>query len=937
MGRLLGQGGGTAVNAEPADDPGYKRKLIEVALPLEDINREAAREKSIRHGHPSTLHLWWARRPLAAARAVLFAQLVDDPSAHSDRFPTPESQQAERERLFAIIRDLVKWENSSNETVLAAARKEIWDSCDGSPPPILDPFAGGGSIPLEAQRLGLEAHASDLNPVAVLINKALIEIPSKWAGKPPVHPDAKAQLRWRGAEGLAEDVRCYGKWIRDEAECRIGHLYPKAKLDDGTLAPVIAWIWARTVTCPNPACGGTMPLVRSFWLGKKKGKERYVHPVSDGKQVRFEIRGPRGTPRDGTVSRTGAECLLCGAAVPLTHVRAEGKAGRMGAQLMAIAAEGKRTRYYLPPSDEHERAASVPRSPDVPDAELPDQALGFRVQGYGMTTWADLFTNRQLTALTTFSDLVSEVRVSVNARSASPAYADAVATYLGFALSRIAGSLTSLATWNASPSKESVTGAFRIQALAMTWDFGESNPFLIGQPTEFFTSTEWVSRTLDFLPEGTGIAIQADASVLDYRIGLVVTDPPYYDNIGYADLADFFYVWLRRSLGEIYPDLMGTVLTPKADELVADPFRHEDAPTFFENAFRKVFRRIWESAKAGYPITVIYAFKQAEAETSGDSSTGWETLLEGMIQSGWQVTGTWPIRTERTGRSRDIEANALASSIVLACRPRGEGAETTDRRGFLAMMREELPGRLKELQQGNIAPVDLAQAAIGPGMAVFSRHRQVTEPDGSAMRVRTALQLINQVLDEVLAEQEGDFDTDSRWCVRWFEQYEWTQGDSGTAETLANARNTSLPGLEQAGVIRARAGKTRLLRAEELPDGYDPVTDERPTMWEAVLHLSRLLEQRGPESAGLLMRRLEPVLDLNGVKELAYLLYSVCDRRRRQESALIFNNLVTSWPEITDSAQKAPGMADHQQAMDFADEELAGPVREPSEEAQSWR
>ena len=330
--------------------PGYKRKLIEVALPLEDINREAAREKSIRHGHPSTLHLWWARRPLAAARAVLFAPLVDDPSAHPDRFPTPEAEQAERERLFAIIRELVKWENTTNETVLAAARKEIWDSCDGNPPPILDPFAGGGSIPFEAQRLGLEAHASDLNPVAVLINKALIEIPPKWAGKPPVHPDAKQQLRWRGAEGLAEDIRCYGKWMHDEAERRVGHLYPKAKLDDGTMATVIAWIWARTVTCPNPACRGTMPLVRSFWLGKKKGKERYVDPVPSGKRVGFEIHGPRGTPREGTVSRTGAECLLCGAAVPLVYIRGEAKAGRMGAQLMAIAAEGPRTRYYLPPN-----------------------------------------------------------------------------------------------------------------------------------------------------------------------------------------------------------------------------------------------------------------------------------------------------------------------------------------------------------------------------------------------------------------------------------------------------------------------------------------------------------------------------------------------------------------------------------------------------------
>jgi putative DNA methylase len=900
--------------------PTYKRKLIEVALPLEDINREATREKSIRHGHPSTLHLWWARRPLAAARAVLFGQLVDDPSAHPDRFPTPEAQQAERERLFAIIRELVKWENSTNEDVLAAARKEIWDSCDGQPPPILDPFAGGGSIPLEAQRLGLEAQASDLNPVAVLINKALIEIPPKWACMPPVHPEAKSQLRWTGAEGLAEDIRCYGIWIRDEAERRIGNLYPKIKLDDGTLATVIAWIWARTVTCPNPPCGGTMPLIRSFWLGKKKGKERYAHPIADRKHVRFEIRGPQGTPRDGTVSRTGADCLLCGAAVPLAYIRAEGKKGRMGTQLMAIAAEGPRTRYYLPPNEEHEQAARVSRPSHVPDADLPEQALGFRIQGYGMTTWADLFTNRQLNALTTFSNLVAEARIHIKADGAASAYADAVATYLGFALSRIAGSLTSLATWNASPSKESVTGAFRMQALPMTWDFAESNPFLIGQPTELGTSTKWVANTIDWLPAGNGHATQADASMLDYGGRLVATDPPYYDNVGYADLADFFYVWLRRSLGDIYPGLMGTVLTPKEDELVANPFRHVDAEAFFEEGFRKVFKRIWDGSALGYPITIFYAFKQAEADDHGESSTGWETLLDGMIQSGWQMTGTWPMRTERIGRSRHIESNALASSIVLACRPRGENAGATDRRGLLALLRAELPGRLRELQQGNIAPVDLAQAAIGPGMAVFSRHRHITEPDGSAMGVRTALQLINQVLGEVLAEQEGDFDTDSRWCVRWFEQMEWAAGEYGRAETLATALNTSVHGLERAGVLRARAGKVQLLRPSELPEGYDPAKDTRPTMWEAVLHLSRRLEKDGPESAGQLMRRLQAVMDLNGVKELVYLLYSVCDRKRRQESALVFNNLVTSWPEITDAARNAPEIDQYQAAMDFNDE-----------------
>jgi putative DNA methylase len=522
--------------------------------------------------------------------------------------------------------------------------------------------------------------------------------------------------------------------------------------------------------------------------------------------------------------------------------------------------------------------------------------------------------------LATFTELVTEAHARVFTDSRNEQYADAITTYLAFALSRIIGTLTNLATWNSALSKESVTGAFRLQSLSMTWDFGESNPLLPGQPTEFGTSSRWVAEAVESVPTGKGSAAQADARAVSYESGLVATDPPYYDNVGYADLADFFYVWLRRSLSAVYPELMGTVLTPKTDELVADPVRHENAQEFFEKGFRAVFKQIRDSTTPDYPISVFYAFKQSEADDHGESSTGWQTLLDGMIQSGWQVTGTWPMRTERAGRSRHIESNALASSIVLACHPRPHNAATTDRRGFLALLREELPWRLKELQQGNIAPVDLAQAAIGPGMAVFSRHWQITEPDGSAMRVRTALQLINQVLDEVLAEQEGDFDTDSRWCVKWFEQMEWTAGEYGRAETLATALNTSIPGLERAGVLRARAGKVQLRRLEDLPDSYDPAKDDRPTMWEAVLHLSKRLEEDGPEASGQLMRQLQDVMDLNTVKELAYLLYSICDRKRRQDSALVFNNLVTSWPEIADAAQNAPVVTDYQATMDFTEE-----------------
>jgi putative DNA methylase len=903
----------------------YKPKLIEVSIPLEEINKESAREKSIRHGHPSTLHLWWARRPLAACRAVLFAQLVDDPSAHPERFPTEEAQQAERERLHGIIKRLVVWENMHNEGLLKEARDEIRRSCGGHPPLIMDPFCGGGSIPLEAQRLGLEIYASDLNPVAVLITKALIEVPPRFAGQPPIFPRAKgSRMSWPGATGLAEDVRRYGQWMRGEAEKRIGRLYPKAKLPDGSEAAVLAWIWARTVTCPNPACAGTMPLVRSFWLGKKKGKERYIHPVPEGKRVRFEIRGPGGQPRDSTVSRNGAVCLLCGTPVPLAYVRAEGQAGRIGAQLMAIAAEGKRQRFYLPSNDEHEKAADVPRPDDVPDAELPEHALGFRVQGYGMRIWADLFTNRQLTALTTFTDLVKEVPGRLAADGAEPAYANAVATYLGLAVSRLADYSCTIATWVNAANMEIVGHAFTRQAIPMTWDFAEAN-VLATSSGSFDMCFEWAAKVLEKAVAdnpSSCLVSQADAQTLTKSAKYVVaTDPPYYDNVGYADLADFFYVWLRRSLNNVYPELTGTVLTPKADELVADPFRHggdDRAEQYFEEGFEKVFTHISRRTPDGFPISVIYGFKQAETDGVGDhASTGWETLLEGMLGAGWVVTGTWPMRTERSGRMRAIGANALASSIVLACRPRPIDAEITDRRGLIAVLREELPSALRKLQLGNVPPADLPQAAIGPGMAVFSRYARINEPDGSAMRVRPALALINQVLDEVLSQQEGDFGADTRWCLEWFKSYGFEPGPYGVAETLSKAKNTAIAGLERAGVLRAGGGKVRLRSVDDLPTGYDPGQDDRVSEWEILLHLAKRLRERGGGEAARLMAAARDVVDVDAVRELAYLLFSIAEKKGWAETALLFNGLGTSWSDLAEESRK-PGIAGRQVQGQFS-------------------
>lgn len=915
-----------------------KRKLIEVALPLEAVNRESAREKSIRHGHPSTLHLWWARRPLAAARAVLFAQLVDDPSSRPDEFPTEELQRKERDRLHALIERLVVWENIRDEKLLAEAHAEILKSTNGNPPPILDPFAGGGTIPLEAQRLGLEAHASDLNPVAVLINKALIEIPPKFRDQPPVFPGlAESEIRsWKGAEGLAADVRAYGAWMRDEAEKRIGHLYPKATLPDGSKATVIAWIWARTVTCPNPACGIEMPLVRNWWLGKKKGKEAYVVPqvVADsshpsGQRVRFEIGHEQtGPATDGTMSgRQGGVCLACDAVVSKDHIKSEGQAGRMGAALMAIVAEGNRQRLYISPDAQHEAAANVERPEDVPTQELGYDPRNLWTPQYGLTKFSDLFTNRQLVALTTFSDLVSEARDRVLADSESSDYADAVATYLALAVSKLADMNNSIARWK--PSMDQAIALFARQAIPMAWDYAETYPLSVRSAGGLVTSIGGMTKVLQSSPVGPRATVeQNDAPSADYNGFVLATDPPYYDNIGYSDLSDFFYVWLRRSLRSVYPGLFSTMLVPKTAELVANPYRHngkDGARQFFEAGFRSVFARARESAKSDCPITVWYAFKQSESDDEGDASTGWETLLDGMIKSGWEITSTWPNRSELGNRMIASGTNALASSIVLSLRPRDADAGTTDRRGFISVLESELPDALRKLEQGQIAPVDLPQAAIGPGMGVFSRFAAVLEPDGTTMTVRSALARINEILDLVLNEQEGDFDSTSRFAIAWYRQHGYSTGKFGDADNLARARNTSVDAMDRDGILMSRAGNVALIKPADLDAQYDVVADRHTSSWEGLHHLIRILEQDGISAAGEFLRwalsREDHAVEADLVKELAHLLFRIAEGNGWTKDALSFNNLVTSWPEILDAARSDTKSSGAQASFDYSEDE----------------
>ncbi len=919
----------------------YKKKLIEVALPLEAINKESAREKSIRHGHPSTLHLWWARRPLAACRAVLFASLVDDPSSHPEEFPNEEAQRIERERLFKILSELVIWENSTNEEVLEKARQEILKSTDGNPPPVLDPFCGGGSIPLEAQRLGLRAYGSDLNPVAVIITKALIEIPPKFAGKPPVNPESRKRTdysgEWKGAQGLAQDIRYYGKWMRDEAFKRIGHLYPKVTLpehyDIAKEATVIAWLWARTVKCSNPACGATMPLVRSFWLSTKPGKKTWVEPVIDraAKTVKFEVKTGVGEAQEGTVNRRGTRCLVCSEAVPFDHVRAEGRAGRMGAQMMAIVAEGKKGRIYLPPDEKHEIIAKTAKPNWAPETELPEQALGFSVQNYGLIKHRDLFTNRQLSVLSIFCDLITETREQIQKDAVSvgfsndslslcqdgrgvKAYCDAVVTYLTLGIDRSADFWSSLCVWSPAPKNEIVCHVFVRQTVSMVWDYAEANPFC-SSGGNFLGNLEFVTKCIEKIPSPRfpGIVKQADASnnLEIEAFNLVSTDPPYYDNIGYADLSDFFYIWMRKNMASVYPEIFNTLLVPKKQELIADHNRfggdRSKAERYFLSGMNNTFSLIREKACHQFPLSIFYAFKQTEEDEGNEgmavASTGWETMLEGLVNANYVITGTWPVRTERQSRTRGIGSNALASSIVLVCRPRPDNATITTRRELIATLRRELPDALKKLQEGNIAPVDFAQAAIGPGMAIYSRYSKVLEADGNPMPVRAALQVINQELDTYLAEQEGEFDSDTRFSIAWFEQYGMSEGPFGEADVLARAKNTSVEGVVRAGVLVAKSGKVRLLAREEYPDDWDPGTDTRLVIWECTQHLIKTIEKGGEKAAARLSQKLGGSR-AEDARALAYRLYAICERKKWSQDALAYNMLVSSWSGVQDTASR---------------------------------
>ena len=930
-----------------AAQPTYRKKLIEVDLPLDEINAESAREKSIRHGHPSTLHLWWARRPLAACRAVIFASLVDDPGECEDEFPTKSEQDEERERLHDLIRRLVKWENSSDENLIAEARYEIARSVARSngetPPPeadraavlrylndkalpIYDPFAGGGSIPLEAQRLGLRAVASDLNPVAVLINKALIELPPKFSGKPPINPDADPmgmmtgkftgrgknrkpeQIPWRGAAGLANDIRYYGKWMREEAHKRIGHIYPKAKLPDGGDATVIAWLWARTVPCPNPACGVDMPLMTTFQLSKKANNRHWTKPVYDreANAISFHVQNhDDGIDLERTVIRggKGVVCIACSGTSPHAYIREQSKAGNMGEQMTAIVAEGDRKRLFVSPTEAHIETALSAKPKWRPNGSLPDKALGFRVQGYGFSEWHQLFTERQLIALTTFSDLLRTVRDVVIKQGGEPGYADSICTYLALAVGRDANGRSNFSRWQNGGDK--VSAVFSRQAIGMLWDFAESNPFCAATQN-WNAQVNWIAQVIERLPNyaNYGKVHQADASTtIHAETGpVIVTDPPYYDNIGYADLSDFFYVWLRPLLRDIYPDMFAGILAPKQEEMIAAP-RFDDARERFEDLMGKTLKLIRERCSPEFPSSIFYAYKQQEERSKGTSSTGWETMLSALVNTGFQIIGTWPMRTELANRPRSIDSNALASSVVLVCRPRPLDAPVTTRDKFLIELKRELPAALDHLtREGHIAPVDLAQAAIGPGMEVYSKYAHVVKVDGGFVSVRDALIEINHVISEYHSGEQDDLDAASQFCVGWLREYGYAEGEFGRAEVLAQANNVAMEAAPLNGLLSSGGGRAKLLRMNEFAPAR-PLSGGM-TAWEGCMRMAYHLNEEGGQGIAGAATVARDISGVDAVERLARILYDHYNRKNDSANAVIYNALVVSWQDIMTEMQK---------------------------------
>ena len=928
----------------------YKKKLIEVALPLEDINRESVKQKTGRPktGYPTTLHKYWAQRSVATARAAIWSSLVDDPSSHPEKFPTADLQKKERLRRFDILRKLILWESTADASLWAEARKIAEEDCGGSLPPFIDPFAGSGAIPLEALRLGMSAHASDLNPLAVTIQHMLVEWPQKFANKPAVHRRNKGGLSASTAFGnLAADVLAYGEDINEKLRGRIGEFYPPVTDSFGKEIEPGVFMWARTVPCPNPACGVLTPLVKDWKLSTRSGA--HIRPVIDraAKTINFAVQHDGVVPEPSFNGRKGGACLMCEAPIDFVWIRKQGVAGLINHRLMAIAAGDDYSWAFYQPTSEHESVAlTVPDSTWVPRGDIPNNTRDFRTQLYGMATWASLFTPRQMLALTTLQDIIRETEADIDSDAVAAgyvsggeplsrggtgahAYAQLVRAYIHLTASNLTEWNCSVTRW--SPNGPQLSSLFARQAVIMNWNYAEGSLFGKGG-ANFLQKLRRTVEVIDRTPTTTtGTARQADATrmVWDHdKAPLVVTDPPYYDNISYSELADFFYVWLRESMRDIDPETFATISSPKSEELIMAKNRHggdeEKAKQFFEDGLTQALHHLRSISDPDLPLSIYYAYNDTDESEDGEGnkeigSSGWETILQSIVDAGLQIVMTYPLRSEAVGRAISTNASALAACILLVCRPRSDKAPVGTRGDFTLGLQGELSQAIERLKDGDLGALDLSQAAIGPGMAVFTRYSKVLESDGRKMTMRTALDLINKSVSEVAGKGDAMFDQQTRWCVRWFEEKGLSEGLYGDAQMLANANGLNIPELERFGVISSKGGKVQLLVGDRLPTDWDPRLDSRISSWEVLHHLIACLLPKGnplsranggsEKEALALASALSPLL-VEQAKELSYRMFDICRVRGWNQEALAYNAIGQSWADLRSVADGSGAQLD---------------------------
>lgn len=910
------------------------KKLIEVALPLQAINAAAKKETKTTNGHPSTFHLWWGHRPYSVARALIFSSLVDDPSSRPDLYPTRAEQDNARRTLFSMIEQLVDWRSSADRKTIGAAQSLLRQSLGDIFPTIVDPFSGRGTIPLEAQRLGCTTIGADLNPVAVLISKALVEIPARFKSSNPVHPDhAPLRESMRGPAALAADVEAYARALLAIATNALHGQYQPVRTPQGEELPVLAWLWARTVRCPNPVCNGVTPLIKSNVLSAKAGQSRYLKPTinQELKRVTFSVSTAKSDTFSNVIPKRGATCIFCEQPISLQQLRAEGIKTKLEPHMLLGAVLNANGKKKFVGSQEVSVSAIDPLPPDRNlDHDLTRNSRHMGPTVYGLYRHRDLYTNRQLKALTTFATSVLGLRdqietdasrsgMNTDARSledggtGAAAYADAIITYLAIAISRLADRCSTLVFWQAD---ETVGHVFVRSALSMTWDFVEPNP--LGDSTgSFHSSVKSVVATLAKLPtDGSSTIVQEDCRELAYPDQcVIITDPPYYDNIPYSDISEYFYVWLREALEPLWPNLFATLGTPKSNELTFDKSRfHGDAEAaraYVTAGFAETFGKWRERANPAFPLVVLYAFRATEAADDSMSSDdqvvsyGWESILASLIGSGFEITGTWPIGTERDNRFRSQGSNALGSSIALICRPRSDGATRCSRVDFLHALRSDLPFAVQRLREASLAATDLQQAALGPGISVFSRYSEVLEADDSVMTVRSALAAINDELAHILLGEIADVDADTHFALSWFDRYGYDNGKYGDADILLKAKNASLRHLEDAGVVVSERGLVRLLSPTELSGDHTRISD-RPTWAQCMFAISALISEDGGEARAAEVIRAIGAAEATRLKDIAYHCYLICDRQKRASDARDFNALVSSWPEIERRASEVP-------------------------------